>query len=129
MASLRPASEDLVARQPVWDALSDLFLDTDTSLSRQWRADRLAESPYSLEQLEFILIDEVYPICKYNLMSVAGEWGGFDAEWLKSKILRRLRSRFRALHGLNLGRLVVPASSEWRATKQAILAARERAAG
>jgi len=76
MLSIKPAAEDLTARQPVWEALSDMFLDTDTSLSRQWRADQLARSPYSIEQLEFILINEVYPICKYNLLSVAGEWAG-----------------------------------------------------
>jgi len=62
MLSIKPAAEDLTARQPVWEALSDMFLDTDTSLSRQWRADQLARSPYSIEQLEFILINEVYPI-------------------------------------------------------------------
>jgi hypothetical protein len=124
MPPLKPAAQDLPARQPVWEALSELFLDTDTSVSRQWRADQLAGSPYSLEQLEFILVDEVYPVCKYNLLSVAGEWAGFNQEWLQSKILRRLGSRLRFLHGLNLGRLTVPASEEWQATKVAIVAAR-----
>ena len=126
MSAAAPAVEDLAAREPVWAALSDMFLDTDTSLSRHWRAEQLAASPYSIEQLEHILVDEVYPICKYNLMSVAGEWEGFDPEWLRAKILHRLRSPLRALHVLNLGRLTVHASSEWRATKKAILAARER---
>ena len=102
-----------------------MFLDTDTSLSRQWRATQLATSPYSIEQLEFILVDEVYPVCKYNLLSVAGEWEGFDPEWLRTKILRRLDSAFRVLHVLNLGRLTVHVSAEWRATKRAILALRE----
>jgi hypothetical protein len=57
-----------------------MFLDTDTSLSRRWRVEQLARSPYSIKQLESILIAEVYPICKYNLMSVAGEWAGFDPD-------------------------------------------------
>ena len=124
MLSIKPAAEDLAARQPVWEALSDMFLDTDTSLSRQWRADQLARSPYSIEQLEFILINEVYLICKYNLLSVAGEWAGFDPEWLKEKILRHLDSRFRFLHMLNLGCFTVHASVEWHATRHAILTAR-----
>ncbi|MGH9959894.1 MAG: DUF7079 family protein [Pyrinomonadaceae bacterium] len=34
----------------------------------------IAASPYSLEEIESILVDEVYPICKYNLLNVAGEW-------------------------------------------------------
>jgi hypothetical protein len=127
MSSIQPAAQDLSARRPVWEALSDLFLDTDPSSSRQWRAEQLAASPYTLEQLEFILLDEVYPVCKYNLLSVAGEWAGFDQEWLQSKILRRLGSRLRFLHGLSLGRLTVPASAEWQATKVAIVAARSLA--
>jgi hypothetical protein len=121
MVLIKPAVEDISARQPVWEALSDMFLDTDTSLSRQWRATQLAQSPYSIEQIEFILINEVYPVCKYNLLSVAGEWAGFNPEWLKSTILRRLRSRFQFFRILNLGRFIVHASSEWQATKQAII--------
>lgn len=124
MLPLQPSAQDLASREPVWEALSDMFLDTDVSISRQWRAEQLAESPYSIEQLEFILVDEVYPVCKYNLLSIAGEWSGFDPVWLKAKILSRLGSSLRFLHGLNLGRLTVHVSSEWRATKKAILAAR-----
>ena len=124
MAPVPAAQADIAARQSVWEALSDLFLDTDTSLSRQWRAKQLAGSPYSIEQLEFILVEEVYPVCKYNLWSVAGVWDGFNPEWLKTKILARLGSPFRVLHALNLGRLTVHASSEWRATKKEIVALR-----
>lgn len=127
MSFIKPAAEDLAARQPVWEALSDMFLDTDTSLSRRWRAEQLAASPYSIEQLEFILVDEVYPVCRLNLLSVAGVWAGFDQEWLRAKILRRLGSRLRFLHVLNLGRLTVHLSAEWQATKQAILATRNSA--
>lgn len=104
----------------MWEALSELFLDTDVSLSRQWRADQLVRSRYSVEQLEWILVDEVYPVCKYNLLSIAGEWAGFDPAWLERRILRRLRSPWRRLHALNLGRLTVRLSGEWRATKAAV---------
>ncbi|MCA0175458.1 MAG: hypothetical protein LCH73_04090 [Proteobacteria bacterium] len=121
---MKPATEDLAARRPVWEALSDLFLDTDTSLSRAWRVQQLAHSPYTIAELQAILVDEVYPICRANLLSVAGEWSGFDLAWLEGRILRRLSSRFRCLHGLNLGRLTVPASTEWRATRQAVVLAR-----
>lgn len=124
MSPLKPATEDLAARRPVWEALSDLFLDTDPSLSRAWRVQQLAHSPYTMAQLQAILVDEVYPVCRANLLSVAGEWAGFDPAWLEGRILRRLSSRFRCLHGLNLGRLTVPASTEWRATRQAVVAVR-----
>ena len=113
---------DLECRRPVWEALSSLFLDTDTSLSRTWRVGILAASPYSIEELQQILIDEVYPVCRSNLWQIAGEWLGFDAQWLESSILRRLRSPSRRFfHTLSLGRLTMPHSSEWRHTKDAIV--------
>ena len=124
---LKPASEDIENRRPVWQALSDLFLDTDTSLSREWRARELSRSPYSIEELEEILVTEVYPACRSNLLSIAGEWAGFDMEWLEGKIQRRASSPLKALHCFNLGRLTVPASFEWRATKRAVLASRAAA--
>jgi hypothetical protein len=118
---MKPAHEDLEHRRPAWQALSDLFLDTDTSLARTWRVGILAASPYSLDELQQILVDEVYPVCRSNLFSIAGEWAGFDPEWLERSILRRLRSPFRRLHRLNLGRLTVHLSGEWRHTKKGIL--------
>ncbi|MGH7937882.1 MAG: DUF7079 family protein, partial [Chthoniobacterales bacterium] len=69
-----PAGDDLKHRRPVWEALSTLFLDTDTSLDRQWRARILADSTYSLDELEEILLAEVHPACSGNLRSIAGEW-------------------------------------------------------
>jgi hypothetical protein len=118
---MKLAHQDLDHRRPVWLALSDLFLDTDTSLARTWRVGILAGSPYSLDELQQILTDEVYPVCWSNLFSIAGEWAGFDPEWLERGILRRLRSRFRCLHRFNLGRLIVGLSGEWRHTKDGIL--------
>ena len=94
-----------------------MFLDTDISLLRDYRAKTLAASPFNLDALEQILIDEVYPICRGNLFNIAGEWAGFDTQWLEDRILRRLGSPWRALHRFNLGRLTVPTSLEWRATK------------
>jgi hypothetical protein len=45
---------DIAERRRVWLALSDMFLDTDTALSRAWRVSELARSPYSLAELEDI---------------------------------------------------------------------------
>lgn len=47
----------------------------------------LAASPYSLDDLDAILHEEVYPACSFNLRQVAGEWAGFDADWLERRIL------------------------------------------
>ena len=103
-----------------------MFLDTDVSVTRTWRIQQLARSPYSVGEIEQILVEEVYPVLKYNLISVAGEWAGFDQEWLERKILERRASRFYALHWLNLGRITMPRLTEWRATKSGVVAARGR---
>ncbi len=64
---MRPAVDDLAARRPVWDALADLFLDTDVALARSWRAQVLARSPYTLDELERILCREVFPPCANSI--------------------------------------------------------------
>ncbi|UGQ48711.1 DUF7079 family protein [Massilia endophytica] len=120
---MRSAEDDVENRRPVWEALSDMFLDTDVSLFREARVEKLAASPYSIGELESILVNEVYPVCAGNLLSIAGEWAGFDEGWLQERILRRSRSRG-IFHFLNPGRLTVPLSFEWRATKAGIAAAR-----
>ncbi len=122
---MKLAAEDWIHRRPVWIAFSNLFLDTEVSLDRQWRIDVLAASPYSIEDLEYILIDEVYPICKYNLLSVAGEWAGFDLAWLEDQIQRRLNSSLCCFHAMNLGRIIIPLSLEWQATKAGIAVVRK----
>ena len=86
--ALRPMHADLHGRRPVWLALSDLFLDTDVNLFREANARTLAASPYSMDELDRILREEVYPVCSFNLTLVAGEWAGFDADWLERRILR-----------------------------------------
>ena len=87
-----PPAQDLDHRRPVWDVLSDLFLDTEHSdAMRGGMARILAESPYSRDQLRTILHDEVYPICKDNLLSMVGNWSGFDLAWLEARILARRR--------------------------------------
>ncbi len=125
-STIPSALNDIEQRRPVWNALADLFLDTDTSLSRAWRAEQLAASPYTLDELQGILIYEVYPVCWTNMLSVAGEWSGFDPEQLEERILAGSKSRFAFLRRFTLGRLSVLFSSEWRATKIQILRLRSQ---
>lgn len=101
-----------------------MFLDTDVTTSREWRASVLAASPYSPLQLEQILIHEVYPVCQPNLRSMAGEWAGFDQEWLQAAILKRRPSRLRAW--FNLGKFTMPRDEEWLATRELIEQARAK---
>lgn len=117
---MKPAREDLKHRRPVWEAMSGLFLDTDTSLDRARRVGILARSPYSVHELESILIEEVYPVCAGNLSSIAGEWAGFDSAWLENSILRHLQSAPSLWRRFGVGPFIVLRSAEWRRTKQGV---------
>ena len=78
---------DTRAKRPVWNALSDLFLDTELCEEDFNRiATQLASSSFSITEIESILRLEVTPAVKSNLGSLAGEWAGFDEEWLASRI-------------------------------------------
>ncbi len=111
---------EIIHRRPVWDALSTLFLDTDVSLLRDSRVSTLAQSKYTIQELQDILVSEVYPVCRINLLQIAGEWAGFDIDWLESNIRKRKTSSLKFLHGLNLGKITVHLSIEWHRTKKAI---------
>ena len=79
---------------PVWQALSGFFLDTELREDDLIRiATVLAESPYSEDKIEEILRFEVTPVCKWNILNVAGEWAGFDDGWLREKIAPRIDAR------------------------------------
>lgn len=99
-------------RHRVWIALSDLFLDTDVSIHFDYIEQELAASSFSDTKLDLILRDEVAPVCLPNLHEIAGEWAGFQPEYLVRSIeaylkrpawLRRMGQRRRARQ---LGQLV-----------------------
>lgn len=122
------AAQDLAARRPVWDALASMFLDSDASSSRAWRSQVLAASPYSVLDLEEILITEVYPICWSKLNAAADERLVFAPGALEAMILRREASPEIVARLVELARLAVPRSREWQATKAAIASLRCAAA-
>ena len=82
-------SEDEIERRlPVWMALSDLFLDTE--LDKAWYgaiAKRIAASRFTHDEVTAALWDDVFPALADNLRVPAGEWGCFDRDWLKTRIL------------------------------------------
>ncbi|KJJ98722.1 hypothetical protein UB43_18870 [Pseudomonas sp. 21] len=80
------------ARESVWLALSELWLDTEPSdADLNYIARTLAESDYCVEELEAIYRREVVPAVYPNALSVAGEWTGFDADWLFGKCRQNRR--------------------------------------
>ncbi len=104
---------ELKNRRPVWEALSELYLDTDTTLLEEAVVSKLAESPYSIAELEDILIREVHPVCVWN--AFAWEWIGFDPEWLENKIIKKRSSRLGHLYWSwsPLSRIVLRLSRQW----------------
>lgn len=86
--------QQIQQRRPVWAALSQLWLDTELSAEDLERIARvMAESGLSIEQLRQVYAVEVAPVVSPNLRGVAGEWAGFDEDWLCSQIVRNLRDR------------------------------------
>jgi hypothetical protein len=120
------ASDDLDTRIPVWTALSDLYLDTDVTLSHDHIVRMLAASAYSLDELHEMLMYDVHPALYPNLLSMAGEWAGFDEAWLVERILAvraqpRWRRRFTQWFVRDIG-------VQWRMLAPMIQAARGVAA-
>ena len=105
-----------------------MFLDSEASSSRAWRSQVLAVSPYSALDLEEILITEVYPICWSKLNAADDGPLAFAPGALEAMILRRESSPQIVARLVELGRLAVPRSREWQATKAAIASLRCAAA-
>ena len=117
---MKLAVEDVPNRLPVWENLSELFLDTELEADDFQRLGRLlAASRYTLDEIEEILFDEVYPVCIWNLLQVAGVWTAFDSDFLQTAIVKHCRSWFKIPRFLRIGRRVL-IGEPWQKLKQAI---------
>jgi hypothetical protein len=65
---------ELAQRKPLWEAMADLFLDTEVRFSVPFVARRCVESGCDDEALERIFWAEVFPEALPNLLSPTGEW-------------------------------------------------------
>lgn len=83
---------ELSRRRPVWEAMSNFFLDTelDENALREI-ATSLAKSGYSVPELEDILETELGPLLHGNLHvgTLAGVWDGFDVNFIEAQIRAR----------------------------------------
>lgn len=78
-------------RRLVWQALSDLFLDSHLDdADHRGIARGLVESGYDWPELDSIMVTEVAPVLHGNLRMVAGQWGTFELDWLEGRILRHM---------------------------------------
>lgn len=75
------------SRMRLWEAFSNLFLDTELTDSIFIYVARVVEqSGVSLTEAEAVLWNEVFPVLHHNLRSVAGEWTGWSRDWLKAHL-------------------------------------------
>ena len=85
---MAPPEDEIKRRRPVWDALSRFFLDTELDdADRRQIAETIVASGYTSSEIQMILWNEIYPVLRLNLLSPAGEWAGFDLDWLQEQIL------------------------------------------
>lgn len=93
-ANLSPVSPmdatELARRKPVWLALSEFYLDTELQPA-DFRRIRTVfdQSRYSAQEIRQIDYEEVGPVLVGNLLSVAGEWAGFDEAALLAAVSKR----------------------------------------
>jgi hypothetical protein len=91
---MKATDAQITERIPVWKVLSEFFLDTELQPSDyEHIAKVLAGSRFSEEEIEEILVGEVCPVCRGNALSSAGEWVGFDTDWLKDNCAKHIGRR------------------------------------
>jgi len=85
---------ELERRKPIWTAFSEFWLDTKLEETGLRSIARIAAaSGYSVSELRDIYLYEVAPVVSSNLWTVAGEWAGFDEEWLHKEARKRAEHR------------------------------------
>ncbi|AZB09197.1 hypothetical protein EG344_10365 [Chryseobacterium sp. G0162] len=86
--------DSLEKRKQVWVALSELYLDTELQESDfKYLIKTLFESPFTLKETKKIDQYEVFPVLFSNLLSPAGEWGGFSEQILVKNIMKWIETR------------------------------------
>jgi hypothetical protein len=76
----------------VWVSMSDHFLDNETRPDLPLTALHCVEAGLSAAQARDIWRFELVPAVGANLLSMVGEWGCWNRDWLVERILRVRRS-------------------------------------
>ena len=80
-------------RVAVWVAMAEHFLDTETRQDIALTALCCVEAGLTPNQASDVWRYEVSPAVSFNLWDVAGEWAGWDRDWLVQRI-ERLRTNW-----------------------------------
>ncbi len=83
-------SEQLEKRHPVWLAMSVHYLDTETRPFLLHTARVCLDAGLEFEAAADIWRYEITPLLHHNLHQPAGEWAGFDEEWIYTSCTRCL---------------------------------------
>jgi hypothetical protein len=91
--------KEVERRKPVWQALSNMYLDTDNTEEEFQRIAKVIMSAgYSIDEADIINRQEVFPLVGTNLLSVAGDWAwdSYDQELIAHAVvsLRRKSTWF-----------------------------------
>lgn len=68
------SADELARRKPLWSAMSDLFLDTETRWSVPYVGHACVKSGFDDATLERAFWAEMFPLALFNLHDIAGEW-------------------------------------------------------
>ena len=96
-------TEQLVA---VWKSMADHFLDTENREGIPHTALLCVRAGLTVEEAHAVWLREVSPVVGANLLSVAGEWAGWDEEWLVTKVRARALRRRAQRRGKPLSKLL-----------------------
>jgi hypothetical protein len=104
------------AREELWVAMSDLWLDTELPEERLAEiAGIVRKSGLSRAELESVFESELAPILGANTLAPAGEWAGFDPAWVCEQARRRVgRRSFSARLLARLGVTTYAARPAWK---------------
>jgi hypothetical protein len=86
MSGMIPRSMDLTDQHELWEAMADLFLDTETRYRIPEIAGRCVRNGLTRQKARNIWRYEVTPAVWHNLIDVAGEWAGWPTDWLIARI-------------------------------------------
>ena len=80
----------------IWQAMAEHFLDTETRHLIPHTAWLCHQFMLTCEEIDCIWAYDVTPALYWNLYDIAGQWAGWDAQWLVARIEAKRIVRWRS---------------------------------